>query len=93
MTRPMVPGQEPGETEFSHGRGLRPSRNQRAQRSPALDEAYPKADPDGPWQADPYEAMKAVQRTDPADPGATAAYDAPADSIHNSTQTQWTRER
>lgn len=91
MTFPLSEA-DPGETEFSHGRGLTASARQRLTRNEAMNLAYPTADPDGPFDYTPYERGKAVQRTDPADPGAVANLFADPETIDNTTQTPWSRE-
>lgn len=84
---------DPGETEYHHGKGLRASGAQNTQRSNALEPAWPyDKEPEGPWGLSPYDQGKAVQRTDPADPGAVADMAAPAFSANNRTGTQWVRE-
>jgi hypothetical protein len=85
--RPRVP--EPGESEFSHGKGLLASPRQRSQYSDPID-------PEGPWQLSVYERGKAVMRTNPADPTAVADpdYTSPPGSPSNYDPTsQWVREQ
>lgn len=85
---------DPGETEFSHGRGLRASPTQNTQRSDALEPAWPyDKEPEGPWGLSPYDQGKAVQRTDSADPGAVADMTAEAFTVNNTTGTKWVREK
>lgn len=89
---------EPGESEFSHGRGLRATRAQREQPIPNVEignlgttrDAGQGEEP-GPWPLSVYDQGKVVQRTDPAEPAAEAAYDAEPNTIHNKTQTRWVR--
>lgn len=93
MTFPLPdPDGEPGESEFCHGKGLRPSARQRGQRNANFELAYPTADIEGPWEPDVYERGKAVQRSDPALAGSVADLAAPAFSDNNTTGTQWVRE-
>ncbi len=85
---------DPGETEFGHGRGLRASPTQNAQRSDAMEPAWPfDKEPEGPWALSPYDQGKAVQRTDSADPGAVADMTAAPFTVNNITGTQWVREQ
>lgn len=85
---------DPGETEFIHGKGLRASPRQNTQRSIPLDEAWPyDREPEGPWGLSVYDQGKAVQRTDPADPGAVADMTAKPFTANNRTGTQWVREK
>jgi len=81
----MSPFQEPGESEFSHGKGLMASGPQRGQYVDPIDA-------DGPWQPSVYEQAKAIQRTDSAYAGSTAKYDAAPGTIDNTTETNWVRE-
>ena len=92
MTFPLS-GADPGETEYSHGRGMGASARQRAQRVRNLATAYPTGDADGPFEMTVYEHGKAVQRTDPADPKAVADLFAEPNTVNNRTQTKWTREK
>lgn len=93
MTFPLNPPDEPGESEFSHGKGMMASEAQRGQAIPHVEKVWPmdKA-PDGPWFPRPFEQMKAVQRTDPAEANAVASYEAKPNTADNATQTQWVRE-
>lgn len=92
MTFPLS-GADPGETEFTHGRGLMPSNRQREQSSPNFELAWPydKA-PDGPFGERPHDIARAARRTDPTDPNAVADYGAAPNTANNTTQTQWVRE-
>lgn len=84
---------DPGETEFSHGRGLKASPRQNIQTSPAMVPAWPyDKEPDGPWGLSVYDQGKAVQRTDPADPNAEPDMTAKPFTANNRTGTQWVRE-
>ncbi len=74
---------EPGESEYSHGRGLQPPERSGA----TLHGAAPED-----WFVDVYDEAKAVQRTDPADPTARADYRAKPRTASNKTETQWVRE-
>lgn len=93
MTFPLSLPEEPGESEFSHGKGLMASARQRSQMSDPLNLIKTGMnDPEGPWQPSVYEQDKAVQRTDPANPTSTADYAAPPFSNDNITGNQWERE-
>lgn len=81
MTRPAS---EPGESEFSHGRGLQPPERTGATRHNASPEE---------WGPTVYEQGKAIQRTDPADPDAVADPTAKPGTPGNQTGQQWIRER
>lgn len=85
MTAPLNPNIEPGETEYSHGKGLMASAGQRAQYSDPID-------PAGPWEPSVYEQGKAIQRTNPADPTAVADYGAAPGTASNYTEQEWVRE-
>ncbi len=78
---------EPGESEFSHGKGLRASDAQRGQYVDPID-------PEGPWEASVYERGKAIQRTNPADPTAIAdeTFTAPGGTAANYNGEPWVRE-
>jgi hypothetical protein len=80
----MSPFMEPGESEFSHGKGLMASAAQRGQYTDPID-------PLGPWEPSVYEQGKAIQRTDPAY-NSNAAYDAAPGTVDNTTETNWVRE-
>jgi|GEM_PF-3817130 len=88
MTGILNPNIEPGESEYSHGKGILASPAQRAQYSDPND-------PEGPWEPDVYTQGKAAMRTNPADPAAvadptyTTAPGEPANYNHGST---WVRE-
>lgn len=79
---------EPGESEFSHGKGLLASPRQRSQYSDPID-------PEGPWELSVYERGKAAMRTNSADPGAVADpdYTAEAGSPANYDGQPWVREQ
>jgi hypothetical protein len=84
---------DPGETEFGHGKGLRSSPTQNANRSEAMQPAWPfDRAPEGPWGLSVYDQGKAVQRTDPAEPNAVADMTAKPYTPGNRTGTQWVRE-
>lgn len=78
---------EPGETEFSHGKGLRASATQRGQHSDPID-------PKGPWELSVYDQGKAIQRTNPADPTSVADPTMAAASGTNANYNgiEWVRE-
>lgn len=92
MTFPLS-GADPGETEFTHGRGLMASNTQRSRTSPNFEVAWPydKA-PGGPFAEKPHDINRAIRRTDPCDPNAVADYGAAPNTANNQTQTQWVRE-
>lgn len=79
-----TPASEPGETEFSHGRGLMPPERTGATRHGAGQEE---------WGPTVYEQMKAVQRTDSSDPNAVADFDAAPGTRNNQTGQNWRREQ
>lgn len=84
----LNPNIEPGESEYSHGKGLLASPTQRGQYSNPID-------PEGPWEPDVYVRGKAAMRTNSADPSATADpdYIAPAGSPGNyKYESEWVRE-
>lgn len=85
MTGILNPNQEPGESEYSHGKGLMASDAQRAQYHDPID-------PEGPWEPSVYEQGKAIQRTNPADPDAIADYGAAPGTASNWTEQEWVRE-
>ncbi len=78
---------EPGESEYSHGKGLRASAAQRGQYSDPID-------PKGPWELSVYDQGKAVQRTNPADPAAVAdpTFEAAPGTPANYNGIEWVRE-
>jgi hypothetical protein len=78
---------EPGESEFSHGKGLRASDRQRSQYVDPID-------PEGPWAPSVYEQGKSIQRTNPADPSAVAdpSFAASPGTPSNYNGDQWVRE-
>lgn len=80
MSAPLNPNSPVGESEFSHGYGLQASPRQRGQYSDPID-------PEGPWELSVYERDKAIQRTNPADPGALADVDGISDT---GTPSNWT---
>lgn len=81
----LKPNREPGESEFSHGRGLQPPAREGALRlaNTGVEE----------WTPTVYEEGKAIQRTDSADPEATADYTAAPNTPANQTEHQWVREQ
>lgn len=92
MTFPLS-REDPGETEFGHGRGLMASNRQRGQTNPNVELAWPyDKEPLGPWAEKPHQIAAAVRRTDSADPNSVADYAAAPNTPNNTTQTQWVKE-
>lgn len=85
MTGILNPNLEPGESEYSHGKGLRPSATQTGVYHDPID-------PEGPWEPSVYDQGKAIQRTNPADPGAVADPAAAPGTPSNWTEQEWVRE-
>lgn len=84
----LNPNMEPGESEYSHGKGQLASPSQRGQYSDPND-------PEGPWELSVYDRGKAVMRTNPADPAAVAGpdYTSPPGSPSNyKYESEWVRE-
>lgn len=81
----MSPFQEPGESEFSHGKGLMASGAQRGQYTDPNDAL-------GPWEPSVYDNAAAIRRTDSAYASSTAKFDAASETIDNTTTQNWVRE-
>lgn len=79
-----TPAREPGESEFSHGRGLQPP-----ERTGALTHNAGQEE----WGPTVYEQGRAIMRTDPADPDVEVDYTAKPGTPSNQTGQQWVRER
>ena len=84
MSAPMTPGQEPAESEFSHGPGMVPNKARSvAGRIPG---------PEAPGRREMVQQLWAERRTDSTDSGSTADYGVLGNPDHFGAQPMLTKE-